>query len=164
MKKLPIQKTEHRKEPMRSEMTPWSEPQALMERFFPEGWIRPWFKWEKDFYHGMETWMPKVDIAETDSEFHITADVPGVKPEDVKVQVSGDNLVISGKSEEEKEEKGKTWHRVERKSGSFYREFELPRGADPDKIEAVIKNGKLSIKLTKKPEAQSKVIEVKSEE
>ena len=162
--KLPIQKTERKKEPMSSEMMTWTEPQALMERFFPEGWIRPLFKWEKDFYRGMETWMPKVDIAETDNEFRVMADVPGVKPEDIKVQIAGDNLIISGKSEEEKEEKGKTWHRVERKSGSFYREFELPKGADQDKIEAMVKNGKLSVKLMKKPEAQSKVIEVKSEE
>lgn len=162
--KLPIQKTERRKETMGSEITPWEEPQALMERFFPESWLRPWFKWEKDFYRGMENWMPKVDIAETDKEFHIKADVPGVKPEDIKVEISGDNLILQGKSEEEKEEKGKTWHRIERKGGSFYREFELPQGADKDQIEAMMKNGTLTVKLQKKSEAQNKPIEVKVEE
>jgi len=162
--KLPIEKTERRKEPMSSEVAPWTESRALMEKLFPESWIQPWFNWEKGFYRGMETWMPRVDIAETDKEFCITADVPGVKPENIKVEISGDNLIISGKSEEEKEEKGKTWHRVERKSGSFYREFELPKGADADKIEAVTKNGMLTVKLAKKPEAQSKIIEVKAKE
>jgi len=160
--KLPIQKTERRKEPMGSEIVPWTEPRALMEKFFPEGWMRPWGGWDKGFYREMESWMPRVDIAETDKEFRITADVPGVKPEDIKVEIAGDNLILSGKSAEEKEEKGETWHRVERKGGSFYREFELPKGADVDKIEAMTKNGTLKVKIEKKPEAQSKTIEVKA--
>lgn len=161
--KLPIQKTERRKEPMGSEVTAWEEPQALMERFFPEGWLRPWFRWDRDLFRGMQSWLPRVDIAETDKEFQVTADVPGVKPEDIKVEISGNNLILQGKGEEEKDEKGKTWHRIERKSGSFYREFELPAGADKDKIEASLKNGTLTVKMQKKPEAQSKAIEVKVE-
>jgi len=162
--KLPIQKTERRKEPMSSEISPWVEPQALMERFFPEGWLRPWSGLGKGFYREMESWMPRVDVAETEKEFHIVADIPAVKPEDIKVEISGDNLVISGKGEEEKEEKGKTWHRIERHSGGFYREFELPKGADPDKIEASCKNGTLTVKVQKKPEAQRKTVEVKAGE
>ena len=162
--KLPIQKTERRKEPLGSEMEPWAQPRALMEKFFPESWLRPWSGWEKDFYREMEAWMPRVDIVETETEFHITADMPGVKPEDIKVEVAGDNLILQGKSEEEKEVAGKTWHRMERKSGSFYREFELPKSVDPNRIEATTKNGTLTVKLAKKPEAQNKVIEVKAEE
>lgn len=162
--KLPIQKTERRKEPMGSEMEPWPQPRALMEKFFPESWLRPWGNWEKDFYREMAAYAPRVDIAETEKEFHITADVPGVKPEDIKVEIAGDNLILSGKSEEEKEEMGKTWHRVERKSGSFYREFELPKGVDTNQIEATAKNGTLAVKLMKKPEAQNKIIAVKAEE
>lgn len=71
---------------------------------------------------------------------------------------------MSGKSEEEKEEKGETWYRMERKMGSFRREFELPKGIDTDTIEAMTKNGTLTVKLMKKPEAQRKAIEVKSQE
>lgn len=162
--KLPIEKTQRRKEPMGSEVALWMEPRALMEKFFPEGWLRPWSNWEKGFYREMETWMPRVNIAEMEKEFQITADVPGVKPEDIKVEISGDNLIISGKSEEEKEEKDKTWYRTERKMGSFRREFELPKGIDIDNIEAMTKNGTLTVKLMKKPEAQRKAIEVKSQE
>jgi HSP20 family protein len=162
--KLPVQKTERRKEPMSLEAVPWTEPRALMERFFPESWIRPWFDWEKGFYREMESWMPRVDVSETEKEYQIEADVPGVKPEDIKVEISGDTLILSGKSEEEKEEKGKTWHRIERRSGSFYREFELPKGADTDQVEATAKNGTLTVRLMKKPEAQSKTIEVKVKE
>lgn len=162
--KLPVQKTERRKEPMSSEAAPWSEPRALVERFFPENWMRPWLDWEKGFYRDMESWMPRVDVSENDNEYQITADIPGVKPEDIKVEISGETLILSGKSEEEKEETGKTWHRIERKSGNFYREFELPKGADVEQIEASVKNGTLTVKLRKKPEAQSKTIEVKAQE
>lgn len=162
--KLPVQKTERRKEPMSSEAVPWPEPRALMEKFFPERWVRPWFDWERGFYRDIESWMPRVDVSETDKEYQITADVPGVKPEDIKVEVSGETLIMSGKSEEEKEESGKTWHRIERRSGSFYREFELPKGADADRAEASAKNGILTVKLMKKPEAQSKTIEVRPQE
>lgn len=162
--KLPIQKTEKKVEPVSSEIELWPAMRSLAGKYFPEDWLmRPWSDFGKGLYREMESWMPKVDIAETDSEFEISVDVPGVKPEDIKVEVSGDNLVISGKSEEKTEEKGKTWHRIERKSGSFYREFELPKTADADKIEASIKNGMLEVKLKKMPGAESRSIKIKTE-
>ncbi|MFA7169368.1 MAG: Hsp20/alpha crystallin family protein [Candidatus Paceibacterota bacterium] len=162
--KLPIQKTEHRKEPMKSEMEFWPASHSLMEKILPEGWFRSWSGLDKNFYPNLDIWVPTVDVVETKKEFNIIADVPGVKPEDIKVEIAGDDLVISGKSEEEKEEKGKTWHRIERRSGSFYREFEIPKGVDLNQVEAAIKNGRLTVKLIKKPEAQSKVVEVKVNE
>jgi len=162
--KLPVQKTERKKEPMTVETDLWPIPRNFADKLFSEGWFGPWLGRDKDFYRETEAWMPKVDITETDKEFRIVADLPSVNPEDIKVEVSGDNLVISGKSEEEKEEKDKTWHRIERHSGSFYREFELPKGADADKIEANCKNGTLTVKIQKKPEAQNKTIAVKSGE
>lgn len=159
--KLPIQKIQG-KEPMSPEEEVWPV-RSLMEKYFPSDWFRPWSGFERGLYREMESWMPRVDISETDTEFNITADVPGVKPEDVKVEISGDSLIISGKSEEKKEEQGKAWHRMERSSGSFYREFMLPAGADADKIEASAKDGMLTVKLQKKPEAQSRSIEIKHE-
>jgi len=157
--KLPVQKTEKQKETMMPTTENWPPARSLMEKFFPEEWVRPLF--DREFFRDMDFWMPKVDISETDDEFRIKADVPGVKPEDVKVELSGDDLIIHGQSEEEKEEEGKAWHRVERKSGMFHREFELPKGADPDKIDASISNGTLMVNIKKKPEAQKKNIEVK---
>ena len=162
--KLPIQKTGHRGEEMRQSGERGLGGRGLMERFLPEELLRPWFNFEKDMYKEMESWMPKVDISETEKELHIIADVPGIRPENIKVEVAEDSLIMSGKSEEEKEEEGKMWHRVERRSGSFYREFELPKSADLEQIEATIKNGTLHIKLMKKPEAQSRTIEVKQAE
>jgi len=162
--KVPIQKTEKKVEPVSSEIELWPTVRSLAGKYFPEEWLmRPWSDSGKGLYREMESWMPKVDISETDKEFEISVDVPGVKPEDVKVEVAGDNLVISGKSEEKTEDMGKTWHRIERKAGSFYREFELPKTADPERIEASIKNGILGVKLMKKPGAESRIIEIKTE-
>lgn len=148
---------------MGSEMEVWPMARNFMERIFPEDWVRPWYGIDKNLYREMQAWAPRVDIAESEKEFTIKADVPGVKPEDIKVEVSGDSLIISGSSEEAKEEQGKTWHRVERRSGSFHREFELPGSADPDRIEAMAKDGMLIVKVQKRPEAQSRKIEVKAE-
>lgn len=159
--KLPIQKIGRRGGEMRQDEG-GSGGRGLMERFLPEELLRPWFGFEKDMYRDMDAWMPRVDISETEKELHITADVPGVKPENIRVEVAGDSLLMSGRIEEEMEEEDKMWHRVERRSGSFYREFELPKGVDPEQIEAVIKNGTLHIKLMKKPEAQSRTIEIKA--
>jgi HSP20 family protein len=163
--KLPIQKTERRKEQFgqsSSEEGMCPMARSLIERILPEELLKPWLSGERNFYPEMEMWTPRVDVSETDKEFQINVDVPGAKPADINVEIAGDDLVIKGKVEEEKEEKGKTWHRTERRYGSFYREFELPKSADLDKIEAMVKDGMLMIKVQKKPEAQSKTIEVKS--
>jgi HSP20 family protein len=159
--KLPIQKTQRRQEPMRQESEMWPMALSLFERYFPEEWTRSLSNLERNTFREMETWMPRVDIAENDKELILTADVPGVKPEDIKVEISGDNMIISGQSEEEKEEQGKTWHRMERRSGRFYREFLIPGSVDRDKIEATSDNGMLSVRLPKKPESISRNIEVK---
>jgi len=160
--KLPIQKSTNKSESMAPDEM-WPGARSLVERLMPDEWMRPWYGFDRNMLKEMQAWTPKVDIAENDTEFSIKADVPGVKPEDIKVEVSGDSLMISGSSEEETEEKGKTWHRIERRSGSFQREFELPKGADPDRIEAHSKNGILMVKVPKRPDAQSKTIEVKAE-
>jgi HSP20 family protein len=159
--KLPIQKTQRRQEPMRQESEMWPMALSLFERYIPEEWTRSLSNMERNAYREMETWMPRVDIVENDKDLVLTADVPGVKPEDIKVEISGDNMIISGHSEEEKEEQGKTWHRLERKSGRFYREFLIPSSVDRDKIEATSDNGMLSVILPKKPESISRNIEVK---
>lgn len=165
--KLPIQRTQQNKEQLGSSMADEVFPMArnFIERVFPEDIIRPWLGWERSLYRELGSWMPRVDVSESKNEYEITADIPGVRPEDIKVEASGQNIIIKGKRDEEKEikeEKNKTWQRLERFWGSFYREFELPQAADMEKVEAMAQNGMLMIKVQKKPEAQSKTIEVKS--
>lgn len=106
-------------------------------------------------------WAPRVDIAETDKEFSIKAEIPDVKKEDVKISVENGVLTIKGERKQEKEEKNKKFHRVERFYGSFTRSFTLPDNVDENKIEASFKDGMLNLIISKTAETKAKAIEVK---
>ncbi|BCU05432.1 Hsp20/alpha crystallin family protein [Allochromatium tepidum] len=108
-------------------------------------------------------WTPRVDISETDNEFMIKAEIPEVNKEDVKVSVDNGVLTIQGERKQEKEEKGKKFHRVERYYGSFVRSFTLPDNIDATKIKASFKDGMLNLQIPKTGEARPKAIEVKVE-
>ena len=79
-------------------------------------------------------WTPSADISETDSEYTIKAELPEVKKEDVKVTFHNGVLTIQGERKQEKEEKGKKYHRVERSYGSFFRSFAVPETVDETKV------------------------------
>lgn len=106
-------------------------------------------------------WAPTVDIAETAEDYQIKAELPEVKKEDIKVSVDNNVLRIEGERKQEKEEKGKKWHRVERSYGSFLRTFTLPENADGAKMSAEYKNGVLNVHLPKTAKPAPKTIEVK---
>jgi HSP20 family protein len=106
-------------------------------------------------------WAPSVDIAETAEEYQIKAELPELRKEDIKVSVENNTLRIEGERRQEKEEKGKKWHRVERSYGSFLRTFTLPENADGAKMSAEYKNGVLNVHLPKAAKAAPKTIEVK---
>ena len=104
----------------------------------------------------------RVDIAETDKDIEITAELPGLEEKDVQVNVADDVLTIKGEKKAEKEEKDKNYHRIERSYGSFCRSLQLPAGANADAIKATLKNGVLKVTVTKPVAAQPKKIEVKA--
>jgi len=106
-------------------------------------------------------WTPRVDIAETEQAFVIKAEVPEVNKDDVKITVDNGVLSICGERKQEQEEKGKTFHRVERFYGQFTRSFTLPENVDEDHITATFKDGMLSLEIPKTAKAQPKAIEVK---
>ena len=106
-------------------------------------------------------WTPRVDISETDKEFLIKAEIPEVNKEDVKVTVDNGVLTIRGERKQEKEEKNKKFHRIERFFGSFARSFTLPENADEEKIEALFKDGILNLQIPKLSEKKPKGIDVK---
>lgn len=108
-------------------------------------------------------WSPRVDIAETDEAFVIKAEIPEVNKEDVKVTVDNGVLTIQGERKQEKEEKGKKFHRVERYYGSFTRSFTLPDNVDETKIKASFKDGMLNLQIHKSEKVKPKVIQVKVE-
>ncbi|HZU98167.1 MAG TPA: Hsp20/alpha crystallin family protein [Planctomycetota bacterium] len=106
-------------------------------------------------------WAPAVDVSETEKEFVIKAELPEVKKEDVKVTVEDGILTIQGERKQEKEEKGKKFHRIERSYGSFVRSFTLPDEADATKVAAEVKDGMLNIRLPKTEKPKAKATEVK---
>jgi HSP20 family protein len=106
-------------------------------------------------------WAPLVDITEDDKEYHLKAELPEVKKDDVKVRVEDGVLSISGERRFEKEEKGRRYHRVERAYGSFTRSFTLPEDADPNEVHAEFKDGVLNVRVLKDKNARPKAIEVK---
>jgi HSP20 family protein len=111
----------------------------------------------------VQAWAPRVDIEETDKEILVKADLPGVEPKDVEITVTDGSLVLRGERKEEREDKRKHYHRVERFVGQFYREVPLPPGTDPDKIVANGAKGVVTVSIPKKPEVQAKKIPVRSQ-
>ena len=108
-------------------------------------------------------WSPSVDVYDGDSELVISAEVPGMDPENVEVSVEDDQLVISGEKRQENEEKGDHFYRVERSYGSFKRVFSLPRNVDASKVKASSKNGVLRISVPKREVSDKKKIDVQAE-
>ena len=106
-------------------------------------------------------WVPAVDISETEKEYLIKVELPEVKKDDVKIAVQEGVLVIQGERRQEKEEKGKRFHRIERSYGTFLRSFSLPDSVDETKIGAEFKDGVLHMQLPKSEKARPKAIEVK---
>jgi HSP20 family protein len=106
-------------------------------------------------------WAPMVDITETNDEYVVKAEIPEVKKEDVKVRVENGVLTIEGERKQEKEEKGKKFHRVERYYGTFLRTFSVPENVEEKKVMAEFKDGILNVHLPKAEMAKPKAIEVK---
>lgn len=110
------------------------------------------------------TFLPPVNVSENPETLRVTAEIPGIEPKDVTVRLENGALVISGRKESEKEEKGRDWYRRERSSGEFRRAIPLPSEIDPNKVTATFSKGVLSVEIPKTREAtaKSRVIEVKS--
>jgi len=101
-----------------------------------------------------------VDIVENDQALVLTADVPGVRMEDVEIKIEDGTLSFSGKREFQKEDKNGGYHRIERSYGSFHRAFALPETVDFEQVSASYDNGVLKITLPKKEVAKPKTIKV----
>jgi len=105
-------------------------------------------------------WAPSVDISETDTAYLVKTEIPGVKKEDVKVTIQDGMLTIQGERKQEKEEKGKKFHRIERCYGSFARSFRVPDDADEKSVKAEFKDGMLNVTLSKSEKAKPKQINI----
>lgn len=126
------------------------EMERMMEPLFREenGW------WTKGF-------TPTTNVAETENEFEVTIDLPGMKAEEINIELKEGNLLISGEKKEEKEEKGKTYHRIERYYGEFCRLIPLTSPVKEEKVSAEYKEGVLKVTLPKTEEVKPRHIAVK---
>lgn len=127
------------------------EMQDLISRTFGEG----------DLF-AVERITPSLDLAETDGALEVRMDIPGMEAKDLDIQVNNNLLTVSGEQKEEREEKGKTYHRLERRLGAFSRSVTLPCSVKEDAVDAQYKNGILVIRLPKTEAAKAKKITVKS--
>ncbi|MBD3184280.1 Hsp20 family protein [Candidatus Poribacteria bacterium] len=108
-------------------------------------------------------WAPTIDIAETENEIVVTAELPGITQDDVDITITEDALILKGEKKEEKEVKEKNYHRIERSYGSFQRSVALPAGVVADKAKASYKDGVLHVNIPKSEEAKPKQIKINVE-
>lgn len=106
-------------------------------------------------------WAPLVDVTEDGKEFLIKAELPEVKPEEVKITVRNGVLTLTGERKVEKQSTDKKYHRVERAYGSFLRSFTLPENVDSAKVTAEFKEGVLAIHVPKTETPKGKKIDIK---
>jgi HSP20 family protein len=112
----------------------------------------------------MPGFAPAVDIYEDEGMITVSAQLPGVKSEDLHIDVENNVLTLSGERKLEREDKREGYHRIESSYGSFTRSFVLPESADSEKVEANLSDGVLTVRIPKRPEAAIKHIEVKTQE
>lgn len=106
--------------------------------------------------------VPAINVKETEAAFEVSAEVPGLKPEEIKVEYNDGLLTLSGQKKQEREEDKGNYHVVERRFGSFSRSMRLPKEVDVDKLKASHKDGVLVVELPKAIRSASKTIEVKA--
>lgn len=109
------------------------------------------------------SFVPVVNVKETEEALEVTAEVPGLKPEEIEVSLTGDILTLKGEKKEEREEDRGDYHLVERRFGSFQRSFRLPMEVERDKLSAKHKDGVLSITLPKAKKQAATAIKVEAE-
>lgn len=114
-----------------------------------------------DIFEGRERgWTPAVDVIRDDENLVVRADVPGIKPDEVKIEVENDILTVSGAHEERKEEKDKDFLRRERRYGSFSRSMALPAGVDAKKIKATTHDGVVEVTIPLPEEAKKGTVTI----
>jgi HSP20 family protein len=112
--------------------------------------------------YSRDTWVPALDVRESEDRWEVTLDLPGLEPGDVSVTFEDGMLSITGKREFSKHDLGETWHRIERSFGTFARSLRLPQTADTEKIEASFDKGVLTVSVPKTEQAKPRTIEVQA--
>jgi HSP20 family protein len=150
----------NKREIAQGEMSPMFALRSEVDRLFDSFLREPLSAIEWPLWGGGK-WSPAIDVAETDTELSVRAELPGIDPKDLEVSVTGNQLVIGGEKKESSETKQKGYYHSETRYGSFRREIPLPDGVDTENIDAQYAHGVLTLKLKKTAPAAAKRIEVK---
>ena len=129
-----------------------------MDRLFEDSFVRP--RGRLAVAEGMGTLA--LDVFESDDNVTVRASIPGVKPEDIEISVTGETLTIKGETLEEKEEKTGNYHLRERRSGALQRSITLPTLVNADKAQAEFEHGVLTLTLPKVEAVKPKSIKIKA--
>jgi HSP20 family protein len=133
---------------------------AKLIRDFMGGWD-PW-RGPAATLGTMAQFAPDFDVKETKEAYILKADVPGVREEDLVVNVAGNRLTIAGKRDAEEKRQGEAYYAIERMHGAFTRAFTLPEGADAERVQAEMKDGVLTLMVPKRPEEKTRQVPVKT--
>lgn len=130
-----------------------AEVNRVFDEFFGRGWLAGAFEGA--------SWMPPLDVSETDGVIEVAAEVPGIEAADIEISLTGDVLTVKGRKKEQMHRERENYTRTERRYGSFERSIRLPSSVDPTKVKAVCKSGVLRITLEKEETKKPKAIEIK---
>lgn len=137
----------------RRTFAPWRELQSLEDR------LRRLSE-EIEGSEAVTAWKPAVDLVETEDEYRLDAELPGMSADDIDVEVQEGDLVIRGEKESEEEGEGRDYRFTERSYGEFYRRFSLPTSVDAGAISARFESGVLTVRIPKKEQEAGRKIEI----
>lgn len=149
------------REPVTTEAPSLASLRGEIDRLFDTFVREPFGSLEWPFA-GERGWIPAVDLAEDDREVTVRAEVPGMKPEDLDVTISGSQLVLSGEKKQAAASEGKDFYHTESRYGAFQRSIPLPQEVDPENVEAEYAHGVLTVRLKKCPSAVARRIDVRA--
>ena len=125
--------------------------ERLQREFFSPGFLKTGL--EGDF-------LPKIELEETESQYHVSAELPGMDQKDINITLRDNNLIIEGEKKSETKNEGKGFFNSEFSYGNFFRSIALEREVDPQKVEATYVNGVLKVKLDKLNKSHSKATRI----
>ncbi len=145
------------------DLTAMDEMDRMFDAFFRHGWLRSfsqlWPEWTP-FDELADPRSPRVDFIERETEYFVKAELPGVKREDLRLELSGEQLTISGEHRHEERAEDDNYMRSEITRGAFSRTLRLPTEVDPDQVQADFKDGVLEVHLSKLAKAERRQIEI----
>lgn len=138
--------------PFRPGISPWQALQQLREQM--DGILG------SAFGGGAGEWAPPIDLEERDQEFILTAELPGLRPEDIDLEIEGENLTLRGEKKEDHETREGERYFYERRYGSFVRRITLPQAVDPDQVRAHFEHGILRVTMPKRELTRGKRVQI----